>query len=94
MSKKFTKKELVELLVEKHDLTKKEVTELVSEVFEEITKKLGKGYEVDVPGFGKFVVKSRKARTGVNPSTGETIKIPASKVPGFKAAKALKEVVK
>ena len=94
MSKKFTKKELVETLVEKHDLTKKEVTELVNEVFEEITNKLAKGYEVDVAGFGKFVVKSRKARTGINPLTKETIKIPASKAPGFKAAKALKDLVK
>ena len=52
------------------------------------------GNKVDISGFGKFEVKERKARMGVNPSNGEAIEIAASKSVGFKAAKALKESVK
>ena len=52
------------------------------------------GNKVDISGFGKFEVKTRAERTGINPATKETIQIPASKAPGFKAAKALKEAVK
>ncbi len=90
----LNKKSLIELVAEKQGLTKKAATEIYDLVVEEMTKTLKKGGTVDVPGFGKFVVKKRKARTGINPTTKEKIKIPASKVPGFKPAKALKEVVK
>ena len=88
------KKALVELVAEKQGLTKKAATEIYDLVVAEMTKTLKKGGTVDVPSFGKFVVKKRKARTGINPSSGEKIKIPASKVPGFKPAKALKEAIK
>ncbi|MDO4197415.1 MAG: HU family DNA-binding protein [Erysipelotrichaceae bacterium] len=93
-AKKVTKKDLVEVVAAKVGTTKKDATEAVNVVFDEITKTLDKGGEVDVAGFGKFVVKKRAARTGVNPATGEKIKIAATKVPGFKAAKALKDAVK
>ena len=87
-------KALAELIAEKEGLTKKAANEILDLLVEETTKTLKAGGKVDIPGFGKFVVKERKARTGINPTTKETIKIPASKVPGFKAAKALKDAVK
>ena len=52
------------------------------------------GAKVDIAGFGKFEVKTRAARTGINPQTKETIEIPSSKVPGFKASKSLKDYVR
>lgn len=65
----------------------------VEAVFETITKALAKGEEVQVSGFGKFDVRNRPARTGRNPRTGESLQIAASKAPGFKAAKNLKDQV-
>ena len=61
---------------------------------ETIEETLASGDKVQVIGFGTFEVRDRAARKGRNPQTGEEIQIPASKVPGFKAGKALKEAVK
>lgn len=91
---KFTKKELAEVLVEKYGYTKKEALEVVTTLFDTITEKLAVGITTDISGFGKFVVKERNPRTGINPATGEKIEIAANKVPGFKASKSLKEAVK
>lgn len=89
------KKALVDLLVaEKPELTKKAAGEVIDFIFDTIAKNVKKGAKVDISGFGKFVLKEKKARTGINPATKETIKIPASKAPGFKPAKAFKELVK
>lgn len=85
---------LVEKLVENNGLTKKAAGEIVDTMFDAITEALKKGEAVDIFGFGKFEVKTRAARTAKNPRTGEVVKVPATKVPGFKAAKALKEAVK
>lgn len=90
----LNKKALVELIAEKEGLTKKAATEIFDLLIESSIKTLKKGGNVDISGFGKFSVKRRKARTGINPTTKEKIKIPATKVPSFKAAKALKEAVK
>jgi DNA-binding protein HU-beta len=65
----------------------------VDAVFEAISKALARGEEVQVSGFGKFEVRNRPARTGRNPRTGESLQIAASKAPGFKAAKNLKDQV-
>jgi DNA-binding protein HU-beta len=65
----------------------------VDAVFEAISKALARGEEVQVSGFGKFEVRNRPARTGRNPRTGESLQIAASKAPGFKAAKTLKDQV-
>ena len=89
------KKSIAELLVSKNpNLTKKAAGEIVDVIFEEIANDVKAGKNVDISGFGKFVLKERKARTGINPATKETIQIPASRVPGFKPAKAFKELVK
>ena len=91
---KITKKDLAEKLVEKYGYTKKEANEVLTTVFDEITAGLENGVTTDITGFGKFVVKTRKERTGINPATGDKITITASKSPAFRPAKALKESVK
>ncbi len=90
----LNKKALVEIISEKTGVTKKAATETVDLVFDTIAETLKEGGKVDLYGFGKFEVKVRNARTGINPATKETIEIPETKVPSFKAAKALKELVK
>lgn len=94
MEKVLNKKALVEVLSDKTGMTKKAATETVDLILETFTKELKKGHKIDLPGFGKFEVKKRSARKGINPSTKEVIKIPATKVPAFKASKTLKEAVK
>jgi len=74
--------------------TKRAAQEMVDAVFDTIASALSKGEEVAIAGFGSFKVAERSARTGVNPKTGEKISIPATKVPKFKPAKALKDAVK
>ncbi|MBI2023612.1 HU family DNA-binding protein [Candidatus Giovannonibacteria bacterium] len=76
------------------DVSKKHADEVVDFVFDCITDALKKGDEVSIAGFGGFVVKQRKARTARNPRTGEMVQVPATKVPRFKAGKALKDAVK
>ena len=94
MENKITKKDLAEKLVDKFGYTKKDANEVVSTVFEEIAAKLAEGVNTDISGFGKFVVKTRKERIGINPATGEKITIASSKAPAFKPAKALKDSIK
>ena len=94
MAEVLNKKTLSEVVADKHNLTKKEATEIVDLVFDSIAKTLKDGGRADITGFGKFEVKTRAARTGINPQTKQPIQIPASKVPGFKASKNLKELVK
>ena len=94
MEKVLTKKVLAEQLAAKEGMTKKAATEAVNYVFDEMAKCLKKDGTVDINGFGKFTVKKRAARTGINPLTKEKIKIKATKVPAFKASKTLKDLVK
>jgi DNA-binding protein HU-beta len=89
----MNKAELVESVANAADLSKADAGRAVDAVVESITKALKKGQQVSVVGFGTFSVKHRAARSGRNPQTGETIKIKASNVPGFKAGKALKDAV-
>ena len=74
--------------------TKVQAEQIVDKVFDSIVASLKKGEEVSVAGLGIFSVKQRAARDARNPRTGETVKVPAMKVPKFRAAKALKEAVK
>jgi len=86
---------LVEVVLKvKEDLTKKAAAEIVDGIFDAIAKSLSKGEEVAISGFGTFRVSRRAARVGINPKTGEKIQIPAKTAPKFRAAKALKEMVK
>jgi len=90
----MNKQELSALVAEKADLSKKESEAAVAAIIDGITNTLSKGEKVQLVGFGTFEVRQRQAREGRNPSTGETIKIAAQKVPAFKAGKALKDQVK
>lgn len=90
----MTKAELISAVAESTGLSKKDATAAVASVFEEITKAMANGEKVQLVGFGNFEVRERAARTGRNPLTGEEIEIAASKVPAFKAGKALKDAVK
>ena len=90
----MTKAELIEALVKKLAVSKTQANEAIDIILDEITKALSKGDQVTLTGFGTFKVSKRAARTGRNPKTGETIKIPAMSVPKFKAGKGLKDAVK
>ncbi|MBR2768636.1 MAG: HU family DNA-binding protein [Solobacterium sp.] len=94
VAKILTKKILAEEIAAKQGLTKKAAAEAVNYVFDVAAKTLKKGGVVDINGFGKFSIRKRAARTGINPQTKETIKIKATKVPAFKASKTLKDLVK
>nr|WP_304148793.1 HU family DNA-binding protein [Mitsuokella multacida] len=89
----MNKTELVASVAEKAGLTKKDAEKAVGAIFESIQQALVEGDKVQMIGFGTFEVKERSARTGRNPRTNETIQIPASKNPVFKAGKALKDAV-
>ena len=89
----MTKAEMIVAVAEKAGMTKKDAEKAVSAVLEAITDALTSGEKVQLVGFGTFEVRDRAAREGKNPATGETIKIEASKVPAFKAGKALKDAV-
>ena len=89
----MNKTELVAAIAEKTELSKKDAEKAVGAIFESIQQALVEGDKVQVIGFGTFEVKERSARAGRNPRTNETIQIPASKNPAFKAGKALKDAV-
>ena len=88
------KQELVTDVATATGLTKKDATAAVDAVFASIQDTLAKGEKVQLIGFGKFEVRSRAARKGRNPQTGEEIEIAASKIPAFKPGKALKDAIK
>ncbi len=89
----MNKTELIAAVAEKTGLTKKDAERVINATFETVTASLAKGDKVAISGFGNFEVKAREARVGRNPRTKETIEIPATKLPAFKAAKALKDAV-
>ena len=89
----MNKTELVAAVAAKTELTKKDADAAVAAVIDAITGALKDGEKVSLVGFGTFEVKTRAARTGLNPRTKEKIKIKASKAPAFKAGKALKDAV-
>ena len=91
----MTKQELINEAAAKAGVTKKAAADVIEAVIASITKTLKSGKNVTVTGFGTFRVSKRAARTGVNPrNPSEKIKIPAMKVPAFKAGKALKESIR
>ncbi|MFV1982484.1 MAG: HU family DNA-binding protein [Thiohalomonadales bacterium] len=89
----MNKAELIEAVAEKNEMTKAAATRAVDSVLGTITETLVSGDQVTLVGFGTFQVRDRAARVGRNPRTGEAIDIKASKIPSFKAGKALKDAV-
>ena len=89
----MNKAELIAVVAEKAELSKKDSEKAVNAALEAITEALKDGDKVQLVGFGAFDVKTRAARMGRNPQTKKEIEIPASKVPQFKAGKALKDAI-
>ena len=87
------KAELINAIVAKSEMSKKDADVALSAVIDSIKDALKAGEKVQIVGFGTFSVKKRAPRTGKNPKTGETIQIAASKVPAFAAGKALKDEI-
>jgi len=90
----MNKADLVSMIAAKSNLTKKDSESALNAFVETVEAALKKGEKIQLVGFGTFEVRTRAARTGINPRTKETIKIPASKAPVFKAGKALKDSCK
>lgn len=89
----MNKAEMIDAVADAADISKAAATRALDGALNSIAKALKKGESVTLVGFGTFSVRKRKARTGRNPRTGETINIKASKVPGFKPGKALKDAI-
>ncbi|MEE4378642.1 MAG: HU family DNA-binding protein [Candidatus Competibacteraceae bacterium] len=90
----MNKSELIESVADSADLSKAAAGKAVDAVLEAITGALKDGDQVALIGFGTFSVRDRAARTGRDPRTGNPIEINATKIPAFKAGKALKDAVK
>lgn len=89
----MTKTDLINAVAAKAEFSKKDADKAVAAVISAVSEALASGDKVQLVGFGTFEVRDRAAREGKNPATGEKIKIAATKVPAFKAGKALKEAV-
>ena len=89
----MNKTELVDALANATDMSKSDAASALDSVVAIITDAMKAGETVSITGFGAFSVGDRAARTGRNPQTGESIDIPAAKIPKFKAGKALKDAV-
>lgn len=90
----MTKADLIDKMARDADISKAAAAKALDSFIDGVTRALKKGDKLALVGFGTFAVGKRKARTGRNPQTGETIKIPARKVPRFSAGKALKDAIK
>jgi DNA-binding protein HU-beta len=89
----MNKNDLVDAVSERTGLARSDAAQAVDAVLAAITAALRAGDAVTLSGFGSFVAKTRAARTGRNPRTGEAIAIPASRAPAFKAGKGLKDAL-
>jgi integration host factor subunit beta len=89
----MTKADLVEEVANAVDVPKKNAEVIVKTVFKCVTQALHRGENIELRGFGSFRLRDRKARIGRNPKTGETVNVPAKKVPYFKAGKELKDLI-
>ncbi|MDN5937219.1 MAG: HU family DNA-binding protein [Salinisphaera sp.] len=89
----MNKSDLIDAVAADADLSKADAARAVDAVFDSVTRALKQGNKVSLVGFGVFSVRARAARQGRNPKTGQAIRIPAGKTPGFKAGKALKDAV-
>ena len=89
----MNKTELIAAVAEKTGMTKKDAERVINATVDTITDTLNQGEKVQMSGFGIFEVKAREARVGRNPRTKETIQIPATRLPAFKASRALKDLI-
>ncbi len=90
----MTKNQLIEKVAKKSHLTKRAASDAVNSLFEIIQENLNRGEKTVITGFGTFLVRSRAARRGRNPQTGDTIQIPSKKLPSFVAGKTIKRKIR
>lgn len=90
----MTKNQLIERVAKRAHLTKRAAADAVNSVFEQIKDNLVRGEKTIITGFGTFLIRSRAARRGRNPQTGEVIQLPSKKLPGFSAGKTIKRIIK
>lgn len=90
----MTKEQMIEKMAKDAGITKRAASNAINTFFDSVTSALKKGQKVSFVGFGTFTTSKRKARTGRNPQTGASIKIPAARVPKFKPGKKLRDAVK
>jgi DNA-binding protein HU-beta len=90
----MTKAQIIDAIAKKAKISKKAAGAAIDTFVESVTSALKKGDKVTLVGFGTFSAAKRKARTAKNPQTGELIKVPAKRVPKFKAGRELKSAVK
>ena len=89
----MNKSELIEVVAQKSNITKKRAEEVVNMIFDSMVKAMAKGDRIEIRGLGSFVVKEYGAYTGRNPRTGESIQVKPKKLPFFKVGKELKDRV-
>ena len=89
----MNKAELVAAIAKEADLSKKDAEKALAAALDTIVEAVAAGDKIQLTGFGTFEQRQRNARTGVDPRTGNTIEIAASKVPAFKAGKGFKDIV-
>ncbi len=87
------KTDLIHAIAEQSGLSKKDAEKALNATIDTIIKAVAEGEKIQLTGFGTFEQRQRNARTGVDPRTGNTIEMPASKVPAFKAGKGFKDIV-
>jgi DNA-binding protein HU-beta len=90
----MTKEQMIERMAKEANISKRAANDAINALFGSVTQALKRGQKVSFVGFGTFTTTKRKARTGRNPQTGATIKIPAARVPKFKPGKSLRDAVK
>jgi DNA-binding protein HU-beta len=90
----MNKNELINKVAEKTGISKRETESVINEALDQVMDTLAEGEKVQFVGFGTFEVRQRATRTGRNPQTGETITIPSTSVPGFRAGNKFKDAVK
>jgi len=88
------KTDFIKAVAERAKVSQRETKQIIDAALDVITEALARGEKVTLTGFGTFEVRTRQERDGVNPQTGEKIRIPATKTPGFSASSTLKEAVK
>lgn len=90
---KINKKIIADSIAGSFNLTKKESLEIIDNIFDIMSKALEENKQIDITGFGKFEVRERNGRLGINPNTQERLMIESSKVPSFRASKVLKKKI-
>jgi len=89
----MTKAQLIDEVARVADLSRKQAELIIDVFFQSIVTALERGEKIELRGFGSFRIRQRNARQGRNPKTGETVSVPAKRIPYFKPGRELKELL-